>query len=114
MDIRIDIQSKLTTDLIAKLATKQDNWKQELHDIGILLLRSIDKNFTYQGRPVRWKQSQSAINRHGMTLVDTGRLRRSVTVVGGSDNVFDLNPTILKMSTQVPYAKYLQEPWPFS
>lgn len=96
-----------------RFQVKQRNWSQELFDIGILLLRSQDLNFRDQGRPDRWTPSQAAINRNGMTLVDTGRLRRSVSILGNEDNIFKVQPLSLVISTDVPYAKYLQDERPF-
>lgn len=111
--IDVDINLGNTQELLRKLALKQNDWKQELHDIGILMLRSIDKNFTEQGRPIRWVPSLAAQQRNGMTLVDTGRLRRSVSILGDTDNIFDLENTRLRMSTDVEYAKYLHNDRPF-
>lgn len=113
MNIDIDINLGSTQELLRKLALKQGNWKQELYDIGVYMLRSIDLNFAQQGRPIQWVPSFAAQQRNGMTLVDTGRLRRSVSILGDSDNVFDLENTRLRMSTDVEYAKYLQDDRPF-
>ena len=92
---------------------KNRNWSQELFDIGIILLRSQDLNFRDQGRPDRWVPTQAALNRNGMTLVNTGRLRRSVSILGNEDNIFTLKPLSLTISSDVPYAKYHQEERPF-
>jgi phage gpG-like protein len=113
MDIEININSFDTQELLRKLQLKQNDWTQELYDIGVLMLRSIDLNFDRQGRPTAWTPSQAAQKRNGMTLVDTGRLRRSVSILGDPDNLFDLKKTSLKMSTDVDYAKYLHEERPF-
>ena len=113
MNIEIDINSFGTQELLRKLEAKQNNWTQELYDIGAVMLRSIDQNFTQQGRPTRWQPSQAALKRNGMTLVDTGRLRRSVSIIGDPDNIFKMTNNSLRMSTDVPYAKYLQEDRPF-
>jgi len=112
MEISIQIDSILVQQKLDKILAKQGDWSQELFDSGILLLRSMDLNFAMQGRPTRWTPSQAAINRSGMTLQDTGRLRRSVSAFT-SDTKFDLKNSSLSISSNVPYGKYLQEKWPF-
>lgn len=114
--MQIDVEVTGLQALRAKFQNfeaKNRDWSQELFDIGILLLRSVDLNFRDQGRPTRWKESKAAQQRNGMTLVDTGRLRRSVSVFGNEDNIFKLTPSHLQLSTDVEYAKYLQEDRPF-
>ena len=100
-------------NLFLRLHEKNNNWTQELFDIGILLLRSQDLNFAQQGRPDRWIESEAAKKRHGMTLVDSGRLRSSVSVIGDVNSIFNVNPYSLYISTSVSYAKYVAEKWLF-
>ena len=113
MIVNIDLDSALVNEKLEKIAQKQGNWTQELYDSGLYMLRSMDLNFAMQGRPTRWNQSLAAQNRQGMTLVDTGRLRRSVTSIVSSDTRWNLKKDSLSISTNVPYAKYLQEERPF-
>lgn len=113
MQVSLNLRDQLTRDQIQKLQAKQGDWSRELTDIGLLLLRSVDKNFQQQGRPTRWQQSQAARNRNGMTLIDTGRLRRSTTISGDPNNIFRVSNNELNISSQVPYAKYLQKDRPF-
>jgi phage gpG-like protein len=113
MQVSLNLRDQLTRDQIQKLQQKQGDWSRELTDIGLLLLRSVDKNFQQQGRPTRWQQSQAARNRNGMTLIDTGRLRRSTTISGDPNNIFRVSNNELNISSQVPYAKYLQKDRPF-
>ena len=101
------------TRKIQAFENKSSNWSQELFDIGIYLLRSQDLNFRDQGRPVHWRLTAAAAARNGMTLVDTGRLRRSVSIFGNPDQKFEVKPMSLKIETDVPYAKYLQEEFKF-
>lgn len=122
MDVEIKLYDQLTRRQLAKIEKKQGDWSQELKDIGIAALRSIDKNYRDQGRPQKWEQSKAAQARQGMTLVDTGRLRRSTQITGtggkpnnpdrGSDVIYDLTKTRLTIGTAVPYYKYLKEKWP--
>ena len=113
MIVNIDLDSALVNEKLEKIAQKQGDWTQELYDSGIYMLRSMDLNFAMQGRPNRWTQSLAAQKRQGMTLVDTGRLRRSVTSIVSSDTRWRLKKDSLSISTNVPYAKYLQEERPF-
>lgn len=100
-------------NVLIKLSEKKDNWNQELIDIGIVLLRSLDLNFAEQGRPPWDHQSQAAINRSGMTLLNTHRLGRSLSVLGDSDNIFLSDGKSLIIGTDVEYGKYLNDEWPF-
>ena len=95
-----------TINVLKKLAKKGDDWTNELFDIGIIFLRSQDLNFADEGRPPWDHKSQAAIDRQGMTLQDTGRLRRSIMVTESTKNS-------LTIGTEVEYGKYLQEEWPF-
>lgn len=113
MQVSLNLRNQLTREQIQKLQAKQGDWSRELTDIGLLLLRSVDKNFQQQGRPTRWRQSQAARNRNGMTLIDTGRLRRSTTISADPNNIFRVSNNELNISSQVPYAKYLQKDRPF-
>jgi len=74
-----------------------------LREIGMYMLGSIDKNFNTGGRPVRWKvshraagQGRAGSGRTGQTLLDTARLKNSITMrVSGK---------ILKLGTNLKYA----------
>ncbi len=64
---------------IKKTARRMANVGPFLKDCGLVLIRSIAKNFKAGGRPVRWKKSIRAINADGQTLVKTARLKNSIT-----------------------------------
>lgn len=113
MIVNIDLDSALVNEKLEKIAQKQGNWTQELYDSGVYMLRSMDLNFAMQGRPTRWNPSLAAQKRQGMTLVDTGRLRRSVTSIVSGDTRWNLKKDSLSIGTNVPYGKYLQEERPF-
>lgn len=119
MEVVIDIQSRLTQEMLIALANKK-TFRKELTDSAIVVLRSIDKNFLEGGRPDEWEESFAAKKRrdtfgNSMTLVDTGRLRRSSTIIGDPENIHKIynQDTILTLSTRVPYAVYLHDerPW---
>lgn len=98
-------------NLFEKLERKMGNWHQELYDIGVIMLRSEDQTFQEQGRPIPWTPSQAALNRNGQTLMETGRLRRSITVLGNPDNIFFVGSHNLQVGSDVYYGKFLQERW---
>jgi phage gpG-like protein len=108
--VNIDTSEFATPEQLERIRQKED-WRQEFHDIGLILIRSLDKNFMSGGRPRRWTPSRRAIAENGMTLVDTGRLRRS-TNIGANDNIFINTPKNMFFSTDVPYYKYLAERYP--
>lgn len=122
MDFEINLTSKLGIQQLQNIAKKFGDWTQELIDSGIVLLRSIDKNYMAGGRPKWPKKSLAAQLRNGMTLIDTGRLRRSTQIsISGTkpdmadeegDTIYQLGKTQLKVGTAVPYYKYLHETWP--
>jgi len=87
-----DTDKKYFTTLEKKLT----NRRKMLTRAGILMLRSVDKNFQAQGRPRRWKglaPLTKALRRKGsgggnfMILQDTGRLRGSMSAIVREDSV---------------------------
>ena len=92
-------------DLKAKAAIKQarrrlENPEKALKECGLVLLRSVARNFKAGGRPVRWRPSKRALREGGKTLIDTARLKNSMTmrVLGRS----------LTVGTNVKYARIHQ------
>ena len=92
-------------DLEAKTAIKQATRRlaepeKALKECGLVLLRSIAKNFKAGGRPGRWHPSKRALREGGKTLIDTARLLRSINmrVLG----------RILTVGTNVKYARVHQ------
>ena len=75
---------------------------------GNLMLRSVDQNFKWSGRPTRWRPlKRSTILRklkdgYGVfPLIRTGKLRRSI--------VFNIKrPAKLAIGTSIPYSPYHQ------
>jgi phage gpG-like protein len=92
-------------DLKAKRAAKTaerrlTNPEKALKDCGLVLLRSVAKNFKAGGRPVRWHPSKRALAAGGQTLVKTARLMRSITMT--------VHGKILRVGTNVKYARIHQ------
>lgn len=75
------------------------------NDISLIVLRSLDMNFRDQGRPVKWQPSKRAIAQNGMTLVNTGRLRRSLTIKGDPNQFYKVSKYQLSVGSKLPYAK---------
>ena len=68
--------------------------------IGTRLVASVKRNFQAGGRPVKWKPSQRANKKikgkSGKTLIDTGRLKDSVT--------FQIKDNTIEVGSNVEYA----------
>jgi phage gpG-like protein len=81
-------------------------FKEDLDkDVSIIVLRSLDQNFRDQGRPQKWEPSKRAKAQNGMTLVDTGRLRRSLSVKGDPNQFYKVGKYELSVGSKLPYAK---------
>ena len=88
-------------DLEAKTALKGlsgrlSNPQPALKECGLVLLRSISKNFKQGGRPDKWQKSARAKKEGGKTLVDTARLKNSITM--------KVEPKKLTVGSNVIYA----------
>lgn len=63
-----------------------DDFKTPLKESGVYMYKSIDKNFSSQGRPVKWKKHHwltKKLRGNGAKIMqDSGRLRQSVTSRG--------------------------------
>lgn len=106
--IEVNVSDSLTREQIRKLSKFMGDFTAPLKDMGIYALRSIDLNYQQQGRPNHWQQSNAAKKRNGMTLVETGRLRRSTQVsadgnIQSADKSYNLTKTQIKIGTEVPY-----------
>jgi phage gpG-like protein len=86
---------ELRSDL-ALIQGRLEHPRQALRECGLLLLRSVAKNFNQGGRPVRWHPSARALREGGQTLVDTARLKNSITMSVTDDT--------LRVGTNVAYA----------
>lgn len=107
IDIKLDISS--IKELKAVFENKLTNFSDILNEIGVYFLRVIDLNFLAQGRPNKWKQSLAAILRNGQTLMDTGKLRASVTVKGEEGNIWKVTKDMLTIGSNLQYAYYMHE-----
>ncbi len=94
--VKIDVESKAVKKRIKSLSRNLKNVHQPLEECGLVLVRSITKNFKIGGRPTKWKPSKRATQTGGKTLIKTARLLRSITkkVIG----------KVLYVGTNVKYA----------
>ena len=88
---------------IEGLAGRARNVDSVLEQVGERMTQySIPENFRVGGRPLPWKPSQRALEstRGGQTMVDTGRLRRSMN--------FEMTHGKLTVGTNLEYAAQRQ------
>lgn len=64
---------------LAEAISRGRNLTPVLQDIRERLLFSVRQNFQQGGRPTRWRPSRRVREEGGQTLVDTARLRNSMT-----------------------------------
>lgn len=87
------------------------DWRVPLRKSGSHMYGSIAKNFQSQGRPQKWKalsprtlqQRRRRRNFSQQILVDTGRLRGSITTREHGDGIYKLSDKQLVIGTKVPY-----------
>jgi len=80
ISLRYSIKDLEARTALKEVAERMSRPEQALKECGLVLLRSVAKNFKAGGRPVRWKKSKRAKREHGQTLVDTARLKKSITM----------------------------------
>jgi len=92
-----DLEAKAALTQAARRLSKPE---KALKECGLVLLRSIARNFKAGGRPVRWRPSGRALKEGGKTLLDTARLKNSISmrVLG----------KVLTVGTNVKYARIHQ------
>lgn len=87
-DFSIDIKGlKEADNMLVRMGTFLKKPARALKEIGINMLKSVDRNFAEQGRPERWTPlAPSTLQRRrnknkssAMILQDTGRLRQSIS-----------------------------------
>lgn len=117
------VMLKINTSEILQLTNRLrqlGDFSKPLNQCGIMMMRSIDKNFRDQGRPIKWKPLSPLtieLRRKGrrkrfagqlMILVDTGRLRNSLIRKGSPGNIYKLHANSLQLGTNVEYAWLMQ------
>ena len=76
--VRIDISIEEELDGLERSAQKAQDLRPALREAGQIARTSIVRNFEVGGRPERWKPSGRVKKQGGQTLVDSGRLSRSI------------------------------------
>ncbi len=92
-----------TTPIKEKLDRLQKRTKENqslMVDIGEIIKTSINKNFSEGGRPTKWIPSLRVMKHGGKTLIDSGRLRSSITA--------DAKTNEVRVGTNVKYGSFLQ------
>lgn len=97
LEVRLDDAG--ARELIERIARRTSDFQPLLAVMGERMRYSIARNFREGGRP-RWKPSRRATKEGGQTLIDTGRLRSSIT--------YEAGPRELKVGTNVKYARIHQ------
>jgi len=86
------LRAKLT-----KIKINMSNILPANRKVGVILMRSIMRNFRVGGRPDKWKPSQRAILTGGTTLVKSGQLKRSINPSATRESVI--------IGTNIEYAR---------
>ena len=92
-----DLEAKTAIKGLGQRLTKP---QQALKECGLVLLRSIARNFKAGGRPAKWERSGRVKREGGQTLVETARLKKSITM--------DVTGNTLTVGTNVKYARIHQ------
>lgn len=90
---------------LVRAETGFSDFKKPLERSGIEMYKSIDKNFQSQGRPQRWA-GHAPLTRKlrgagARVLMDSGKLRQSVTSKASSGSVYELRSNQLKIGTNL-------------
>lgn len=96
MIIKVKIDDSPVKELFARLSARVQDMTPAMRNIGEIIRASIDRNFASEGRPEKWQKSKRAEHEGGLTLTDTGILRRSFTVSAYPDRA--------EVGTNVKYA----------
>lgn len=77
--INVSIDDKEVRNMLTALQNRMGNLTPVMKTIGETVRTSVIRNFEQGGRPTRWKSSKRAKKEDGKTLIDTARLRNSIT-----------------------------------
>ena len=88
--LTMTLDADMAKATLAALSAKMKNMTPVMKTVGQLLRTSIQKNFEQGGRPRGWvRLSPATVAKKGrdIKLIDTGRLKRSISVRASSDKV---------------------------
>jgi phage virion morphogenesis protein len=94
-NITITIDDRAIMDALKRLQTKMINLKPVMQIVAGMMESAIQRNFADGGRPAKWAPLKY---RKGQPLIDTGRLKNSIT----SDS--DATSAIAGVSGNIEYA----------
>ena len=77
IDVKID--DREIKALFQRLQGRVKDLTPAMKVVGQIVRTSVVKNFEVGGRPQRWKPSRRAVVEGGRTMIDTGRLMKSIT-----------------------------------
>ena len=95
--LKLKIEDLGVKNRLKKIKQQLSGLHKPLGECGLVLLRSIAKNFKEGGRPKKWKPSHRAKATGGQTLVKTARLKNSVNM--------QVSGKTLTVGTNVKYAR---------
>jgi phage virion morphogenesis protein len=89
VQLKIDVQDKEVALMLQALERRMQDMTPLMREIGEIVRDSVMRNFREGRAPdgTPWKPSLRAIVQRGQTLVDTARLRNSITVSPARDHV---------------------------
>lgn len=95
---RVAVDTSAVDAILSRLARRLGDLSGPMDAVGQLITESVRRNFKEGRSPdgTPWKKSRRAIAQQGQTLVDTGRLRTSISHQAHSDHV--------EIGTTVAYA----------
>lgn len=96
MKFTIKITDILAQSLLARMKYATQDLSPAFKEIGQLIRDSSIKNFKEGGRPTKWKISKRAELQNGQTLMDSGKLKNSITYNAYSNKAI--------IGTNKPYA----------
>lgn len=79
ISIEVKIEDNEGKALFDRLQRRLQDLTPAMKVIGQIIRTSVVKNFEAGGRPSKWKPSKRALTESGRTMVDTGRLMKSIT-----------------------------------
>lgn len=118
--ISISIDDSKVRKMLDKVSHVTDDLSKPMAQIGLYVMRATDKHFKSQSGPdgTKWKGLAKSTERQrrkgkgggkNQILRDSGTLMKSVTVKGGTNNVFRVGKNSVEVGTSgLPYANIHQ------
>ncbi len=79
MPITITIDDREVMDALRRLQARLGDLTPVMRVVAQMMESAVQRNFADGGRPDKWKPSKRAQRQNGQTLIDTGRLKNSIT-----------------------------------